>query len=163
MCRFAVRVVALPLPLLRYIESEESTIRALQDYVEQDRIISSKEPLRAKARGFLAKWEALVQEAEGTYPRRVCVMLRKHVLGFGPRRCGGNVIVSTHIDERDAFMYKVKRACGQVKKEAPPPKQSVLFTPINTDLAQKYTTPKDMKTSMFAGFQLATMSGPLVE
>lgn len=33
-CKFAVRVVALPSGILRLIEAEESTIKQLQEYVE---------------------------------------------------------------------------------------------------------------------------------
>ena len=90
-------------------------------------------------------------------------MLRKHLLGFGPRRCGGNVIASSHIDEKDSFLYRAKKAAGIIKPDSPPPKQSTLYRPINLDLAQKYTTSKDLRTSLLSGFQLATLSGPLVE
>ncbi len=149
--------------LLRFVEKEEATIRSLQEYVEQEKVISSREPLRIQGRKFIHNYEALVTEAEESHPRRVCSMLRKHLLGFGPRRCGGNLLTSCHIDEVDSFLYKAKKAVGIVKKNTPIPKKSALFRPINQELAMKYTTSKDMRTSMLSGFQLATTSGPLAE
>ena len=50
-------MVALPEGLLRLIEAEETTIKELQDYVEQEKLISRKDTLRDKVKKLVHKIE----------------------------------------------------------------------------------------------------------
>jgi len=125
-----------------------------------------------QATEFMIEFRKRLEE-EGTQPRLIRLIDEK-LIGFGLKRCGPNIVISKFVDTSDSLFGRIRTLAGISQEEESKDdgdekaikrreRERQEKEKVHTVAQWFGITPKEIRGSIIAGFELATTGGPLCD